>query len=436
MKKMFKKCVTILLTVILLMSTAISVDGATISTEEPVSFRAELSEKDLLISEEVAEYIAQYFIEDIVATGMTNWDSNTSILNCMPTYDADGETLTSYTFELTRGYVMVAPYIDMPSPILEWSDEGEPVYADFGTISPDKKVIYLGPVDYYLDSGGEQLQSREGYLVPRTAASGSILDSRDEKNVSYELRREIVELKKEAFARAGSGISPFSDNYEGGYITDAAVFAHNVYGGNWTCIDWENNWEDYANFYTQDEVSYDLACGPIAITNAIKMYGNKYNKSTIKNASESSIFSKIRTITNASGERYYKDNIGIEINMLDEVGDYIEKAFSKYSASPNVLGPFDCTEYNIQRGADSNHLMYINLDEYMQLGYVETPYGGPHAVIGYAWSLMEGQGARDNGPFYFIKVCDGVHSSGRYLSREHLEDTVTGGIDTYWEICF
>ena len=119
MKKMFKKCVTILLTVILLMSTAISVDGATISTEEPVSFRAELSEKDLLISEEVAEYIAQYFIEDIVATGMTNWDSNTSILNCMPTYDADGETLTSYTFELTRGYVMVAPYIDMPSPILE-----------------------------------------------------------------------------------------------------------------------------------------------------------------------------------------------------------------------------------------------------------------------------------------------------------------------------
>lgn len=73
------------------------------------------------------------------------------------------------------------------------------------------------------------------------------------------------------------------------------------------------------------------------------------------------------------------------------------------------------------------------------MGYVDTPYGGDHAVIGYAWSLMEGQGGDDNGPFYFIKICDGVHSSGRYLSQKYLEAPdypVTGEIDNYWEIVF
>ena len=69
-------------------------------------------------------------------------------------------------------------------------------------------------------------------------------------------------------------------------------------------------------FYTKYEVSYDLACGPIAITNAIKMYGNKYNKSTIKNTSEGTIFEKIRTLKNSSGKRYYTDNEGIVDEMI------------------------------------------------------------------------------------------------------------------------
>ena len=376
----------------------------------------------------------------MVATDMTDWDSNTSILDCVTTYDVDGESVTSYTFELTCSYVTVAPYLDMPSPILEWSDESDPVYVDFGYINSDEKVIYLGPVDYYLDNGSTQLQTLEGSQIPRTAADGSLLEFRNKANISCKLQEEICELKAQAKICADSGISRISsDNYPGGYITDAAEFARNVYKGNWTCIDWENNWENYANFYTKYEVSYDLACGPIAITNAIKMYGNKYNKSTIKNTSEGTIFEKIRTLKNSSGKRYYTDNEWIVDEMIFEVDDYIDSAFSKYSANPNVLGPFDCTVYNMQRGCDSNRLMYINLDRYMNLGYVDTPYGGDHAVIGYAWSLMEGQGGDDNGPFYFIKICDGVHSSGRYLSQKYLEAPdypVTGEIDNYWEIVF
>ena len=180
---------------------------------------------------------------------MTDWDSNTSILDCVTTYDVDGESVTSYTFELTCSYVTVAPYLDMPSPILEWSDESDPVYVDFGYINSDEKVIYLGPVDYYLDNGSTQLQTLEGSQIPRTAADGSLLEFRNKANISCELQEEICELKAQAKIYADSGISRISsDNYPGGYITDAAEFARNVYKGNWTCIDWENNWENYANF--------------------------------------------------------------------------------------------------------------------------------------------------------------------------------------------
>ena len=56
-KKIFKKCITILLTIaLLIMPTAISVNGANIGTEEQISLYTELSDKDLLIPEEVAEY--------------------------------------------------------------------------------------------------------------------------------------------------------------------------------------------------------------------------------------------------------------------------------------------------------------------------------------------------------------------------------------------
>ena len=54
-----------------------------------------------------------------------------------------GEAITSYTFELTSGYVTVAAYADMPSPILEWADEAEPVYAEFDSLCRSKKSSIL-----------------------------------------------------------------------------------------------------------------------------------------------------------------------------------------------------------------------------------------------------------------------------------------------------
>ena len=61
-KKIFKKCITILLTIaLLIMPTAISVNGANIGTEEQISLYTELSDKDLLIPEEVAEYRSIFY---------------------------------------------------------------------------------------------------------------------------------------------------------------------------------------------------------------------------------------------------------------------------------------------------------------------------------------------------------------------------------------
>lgn len=257
----------------------------------------------------------------------------------------------------------------------------------------------------------------------RTQVQNSISAVRNIDNIQPAVLQSIVSEQTSNKTRAG-------DNQAGGYITDAGVYAKNVYGGTWKCTDYCNPWEDYANFaVTRNFPNYKNHCGPTAITNAIKMYGKKYNHATIKQSSNIAVFNKVMEANSDANNKYYTS----EGTSPTTANSFIKDSFKKYGVSVSMYGRYACNLQNLKNAVTGDRLMYISLRQY---GKEETengesswkPYGN-HAVIGYAWSCMTR--TSDLGDKNFIKICDGHNTSGRYL-----ELSLMGDDCKYWEIKF
>lgn len=391
------------------------------STEKTtINYASLLEEDDLHMNEDVAYYIAEFFVRDMTETGYTTWDNETTVQNVVPMYDETGETVTAYTAELNKGYVVVSAYIDMPNIILEWSDETEPVYSDFP--SDEGKIVYTGTLAYYLDSGKETLQTVDGINVPRKDIFSSVSNLRNIANVPDTVLKNIID------AQNSSSIEPYAygdENDKDGYISNVITYAKNVYNGTWKAYDYENNWESYANYAVTSSFSneYKKCCGPVAITNAIKMYGNQYNKPSIKSSTNRSIFTKVIQANADAGKKYYVNsddpNGGTPFLTVDA---FIWDSFNKcgYGKNVSTYGPYFCNVQDIKNATTSDRLMYIYLYNYKAYG--------DHAVIGFAWNCVQNQ---LNGELkYFVKVADGISSGGRYLDQTNLK------YDRYWEIKF
>ena len=422
-KRKTNQFISILLALVLLLCSVVpayAVEGG-----EP----DQIESQDLFITDEVAKHIALLFLEDMVNTGLTTWDESTELVRVVPMYDETGENISAYTAELTSGYIVISSYADVPNLIFEWADEAEPVYAGLPAAHNARsaaKIIYVGPVDYYLDSGSDTLTGIEGEQVPRDALSNDFDEYRDIENVSPEALEMLTEAKREALENGG--IAPLAaDNTLGGYITDSAAYAKNVYGGSWKCTSWKNDWESAANFAIMDEFlstypDYEMHCGLVAITNAIKMYGKKYNNRTIQNSSNLDVFMQVANVNIDSWYEYFKPLVGTNDNLA---GEFIEMSFAVYNISPKVktYGLYPCTIERIKGAVTSNKLMYIILKNYNSGG---APYTH-HAVLGYAWACLNNS---YQGDLYFIKACDGHNTSARNLDASRLI------MDKYWEIRF
>lgn len=393
----------------------------------------QIESQDLFITDEVAKHIALLFLEDMVNTGLTTWDESTELVRVVPMYDETGENISAYTAELTSGYIVISSYADVPNLIFEWADEAEPVYAGLPAAHNARsaaKIIYVGPVDYYLDSGSDTLTGIEGEQVPRDALSNDFDEYRDIENVSPEAIEMLTEAKREALENGGisaqaDDVGP--DNSVTGYITDSAAYAKNVYGGSWKCTSWSNDWESAANFAIASEFlvaypNYDNHCGLVAITNAIKMYGKKYNNRIIQNSSNMDVFMKVAKINSDSWNEYF-DPAGGTYN--DSAGEFIDLSFAAFNISPKVkaYGQYPCTIERIKSAIAPNKLMYIMLYNYNS---GDMPYYRHH-LIGYAWACLNNS---YQGNKYFIKACDGHNTSARNLDASRLI------MDKYWEIRF
>lgn len=418
-KRKTNQFISILLALVLLLCSVVpayAVEGG-----EP----DQIESQDLFITDEVAKHIALLFLEDMVNTGLTTWDESTELLRVVPMYDETGENISAYTAELTSGYIVISSYADVPNLIFEWADEAEPVYAGLPAAHNARsaaKIIYVGPVDYYLDSGSDTLTGIEGEQVPRDALSNDFDEYRDIENVSPEAIEMLTEAKQEALENGG--IAPLAaDNTLGGYITDSAAYAKNVYGGSYECTSWGNKWESSSHFATSSahEDRYPNCCGPVAIVNAIKMYGKQYNDSFIKMLSDTSVFNKVIEVSKIPTPPYYTAANGTNPNTAR---NFIKDSFKKYGLSVDIPElRKQCTIDNIKKGTAQDCLMYVTMNG----EHYRAPYGN-HAVIGFAWACMTKKGTSTS--YYFLKVADGKKSTARNLDVERLQ------YDQYWPLRF
>lgn len=253
-----------------------------------------IEDEDLFISEDVARYIAEYFVEDMIRIGNTAWGAGTSFVDTVPMYDQTGENITAYTVRFTEGYVTVSAYVDMPNIILEWSDESCPVYeeslitaqSEDGSDSQPPKILYTGMLEYYIDSAEEEVRTVDGDQVDRTDISNSLDEFRDIDNVGESTLLSVAEYQEqmEQYANTPSVATDGPPNTPTGYIEKVMIYAQNVYCGTgvWECVDWANYWQDYVGVSSimSDFGGYYEHCGPVAITNMIRMYGKNIIKVT------------------------------------------------------------------------------------------------------------------------------------------------------------
>ena len=407
---------------------------------------AQISKEDLFVPEESAAYVAEFHIRDMTATGTTEWDEDTHIVNVVEMYDETGEEITAYAFELDKGYITISASVDVPNPILEWSDVGEPVYAEFNLGNADK-IIYLGGYNYYKDTGTDTLETLSGQEIERSETVSVLDEIKDINNVSKELAEFIVEEKIRAaeladvevsanvaeqtdiVGQAGAEIAASRNTRpdvglvqtstpSSGYIVDPFEHAESWYGGTYTAHDFINMWESWAKFSkTRDFSETEGNCGPTAITNMLRTYGDRYNKSTITSQSASAIYTAVRKI--GTDNLWYGGSAGGTSQTTANL--FIRASFSHYGVAVTVNGRYSSTYSNISSSLSNNRLLYLSTDGYAVYG--------DHAVICYAYTRLE---SSNGGYRAYLKVMDGHNSSARYIDLTALGNTNS----KYWEVCF
>ncbi len=379
-----------------------------------------IQESDLIMPPEAAPYVAEFFIRDMIATGQTAWDETTAVVNTVTMYDETGETPTAYSVELTSGYVIVSAYVDVPNPILEWADEAEPVYAGFSDQpvaydtegSGETKVVYLGTLNYLLDTGNDTLGTVEGIEVDREALTNQFDEIRDIANVPDDL----MELLEDS----DGGVVPMM-NGSGEEIDSPSTYASIVYkryGSTWKCQEFVNAWEAYKSgtLVDSDVPSYINACFPISLTNTIKLFFNRWGTSSEKNRGAKQIFGSVASLKNSYGRSYYINSQSGGV-LEDDMIDYAKAAFKNQASSLWVESSMSYITSSkvVNTLASKNKVLLCSL-------YTSDnqPYGR-HAVVGYAYTTFVPQNSPSGPKYTFLKLCDGWSTGNRFLDISTLK---------------
>lgn len=411
-----KRVISLLITVVMLV-TMLTVPTSAVEVERD----------ELFITEEVAYYLAEFFVRDMVDTEQTIWDENTSIEDTEIMYDETGEKVNGYTFKLTDGYVVVSAYLDVPNIILEWADEAVPVYEE-AEVDEDNKIIYLGTMDYYIDDGEQCLKTIQGDEVPRDELSNTLEEMRDENYVEDGLLEELDDLVE----APSTGITTFvANNRPGGFITDPYAYAKYLHGGSWVVNNYSNEWESYTNFaVSKDAITSSgtlslLPCGPIAITNIIKMVGRRHGISSINADNSTAVFRKVLLANSGVNNGYYSPNGSIIGADRLKAAPVIKMAFDLYGESVIVS-----TQQNLNYSRmiaslnKSNCLMYLSFNASSNHAYER------HAVAGYAYTRIR---KTDYSKYMaFIKIADGENYGARYIELE----TIAAANGQYYEVIY
>ncbi|WP_333818640.1 hypothetical protein [Evtepia gabavorous] len=238
----------------------------------------EIQSEAPMITEEVAQIIASYFLRDYQDEAGCCWDTNTAIVNSVIMYNLE-EEISAYSFELATsgvesGYIVVSAYPDVENVILEFSDTATPVYEPFN-LSVGEKIIYTGGLNYFKESVDGTFFAVNGKTLQKNQIETPLESIRSEKYLPASFRDYEYPIK------------------------DPIAWANKYYGGPFYAKSWKNSFEDYCEFWrtsdfkTVNGTTYSSHCGPTAITNLIRMVGKYRNHSKVTSTSGKAIFKTV-----------------------------------------------------------------------------------------------------------------------------------------------
>ena len=409
MKKTLKIAVSMALALMMLITPSLAI----IAPEDAAPIIPEISDEALFIPLDTTREVALLFLDDIMNTGMTEWNEQTAVTNVVTLYDQFGG-VNAYSVELTTGYVVVAAYMDVPNVILEWSDISEPSYCNLN-ISSDEQVIYLGGIDYYKLTKDNQLMTLGSNVINRALVENKLASKRDSSNLSviqsnYAIERTI------AYTNGTEGNDP--------KITDPIDHANLIYDDLFYCPGgsyYVNEWGLYIDFVNQYETSrflYDF-CGPIAVANIIAAFGNRYDISDIYSQTNSQILDNIINIGLENGYYYSNNTNQTGGTPVSTTIEYIEECFADYGETINVSGQTVASYSNFVRALRAGSLLYFVVNNH---GIYDD-----HAAVCYGYMTLVSRTSGNT--VHYVEIADGLNSSPRYM-----EYTTFVNNGWFWEV--
>ena len=363
---------------------------------------SDLKSEDFFIDEKVAYLMTEMFIDDMVASKTTNWNEETKIVGVRTLYsESKDEEITAYSFELDSGYVIVSAYLDVPSIFPEWSDKASPIYSNFD-VNRGERIAYAGALSYFLDDGTANLKTIDGNYVNRKDITNYAKDSRNRIYVPENTVKYISELKR----------SQRNFNPNENCIEDIYAHAQQYYGAPYYYVGEMNYWESGNNsieYHRGLEIqgNYYSYCGPLAITNMIINFGNRFNVNSITSSNFQDIFEQVAYI--GTSNLYYLNTnfLGMGGTSSISANNFILKSFKHYGIdSPPIIvsGRYEMTYNNVKFSIDHDRLLYCM--------YRNHSYYGNHAVICFAYIRLYNMSG--NAYQTYLKLIDGWSNSPRY----------------------
>lgn len=254
------------------------------------------------------------------------------------------------------------------------------------------RIVYLGNLNYYQDTGEDELLTVDGLEVKRAETVNAIAQTSSLTNVPADVLKNAKACKTN---RDPEIIDPFE-------------YAKSINGEDYVAKpdDWCNNWENYMSFEKMSDYKYysNLTfsghCGPTTILNLVLSYKNRYGITGINSLSKRDIFLQIAQFGINNG--YYEITGGTSDAAS---GNYIKGVFSMFGKNIAVSSLYNIQFENIKTRLKDNDLIYFSVNSH-------NIYG-THIVVCYAYCRLVSTKTGWYKTFY--KVADGWNSSGRYI---------------------
>lgn len=386
---------------------------------------------NVTIDEEVASYIALFFINDMVGLKPSfAWTSETSISNIVTLVCLDNFpvafSVELETNGLDTGYILISAFLDVPNIILGFADEALPLYHEFDDFDDDSTVIFTGPFSYFLDNEDGTFETLSGEEITEEEIGTDIfeemrsceyfeaivdmLDSMESDNTLFDEVNGFDVTTDTSDPSELSARSPINTRPEG-EISDPFALARNAFGGTWVNNSWINQYENFTRHLVGHNMTPRVAgeynCVPTTLTNIVVMIDRRLGGTPNNNT----IYGIARRTADNFG---YNTERGMPLHHIAAYTQSVLRNFGYAATVTQQVPTVDRIRTQLRRGLPFP-LVTLGHGHYRS-----------HAVAAYAYTQL--RRTSDNALLTFMKVSDGWVSSGRFVALITVNTTNTGAM--------